>query len=106
MSCRCDSDRPCPNVVAVPYDTKDFMVQCGLCGQYTNILKGLKALQVSFDSLLYHEIYKQAQSTVVYKMLSCYSFYAFYKQKIQTSTSLHSSSPYLHNTRLTVALNG
>lgn len=81
MSCRCDSDRPCPNVVAVPYDTKDFMVQCGLCGQYTNILKGLKALQVSFDSLLYHEIYKQAQSK-------------------------HSSSLCLHNTRLTVALNG
>lgn len=92
MSCRCDSDRPCPNVVAVPYDTKDFMVQCGLCGQYTNILKGLKALQVSFDSLLYHEIYKQAQSK--------------YKQKTQTSTSLHSSSVCLHNTRLTVALNG
>ncbi|CAB3257269.1 unnamed protein product [Arctia plantaginis] len=45
MRFKCDSDRPCHNVVAVPYDTKEFMVQCGLCGQYTNILKGLKALQ-------------------------------------------------------------
>lgn len=44
---RCDSDRPCPNVIPVPYDCKDFMVQCGLCQQYTNILKGLKSLQVS-----------------------------------------------------------
>lgn len=45
MRFKCDSDRPCPNVVAVPYDCKEFMVQCGLCQQYTNILKGLKALQ-------------------------------------------------------------
>lgn len=42
---RCDSDRPCPNVVAVPYDAKEFMIQCGLCLQYTNIMKGLKSLQ-------------------------------------------------------------
>ncbi|XP_047035670.1 SET and MYND domain-containing protein 4 [Helicoverpa zea] len=45
MRFKCDSDNPCPNVVAVPYDCKEFMVQCGLCQQYTNILKGLKALQ-------------------------------------------------------------
>ncbi|KAM3966739.1 SET and MYND domain containing, class 4, member 3 [Aphomia sociella] len=45
MRFKCDSDRPCPNVIAVPYDCKEFMVQCGLCQQYTNILKGLKALQ-------------------------------------------------------------
>ncbi|KAL4703162.1 hypothetical protein ACJJTC_016763 [Scirpophaga incertulas] len=45
MRFKCDSDRPCPNVVAVPHDCKEFMVQCGLCHQYTNILKGLKSLQ-------------------------------------------------------------
>ncbi|KAI5633459.1 SET domain-containing protein [Phthorimaea operculella] len=31
MRFKCDSDRPCPNVVAVPLDVKEFMVQCGLC---------------------------------------------------------------------------
>ncbi|CAH0405774.1 unnamed protein product [Chilo suppressalis] len=45
MRFKCDSDQPCPNVVAVPHDCKEFMVQCGLCQQYTNILKGLKSLQ-------------------------------------------------------------
>ncbi|XP_045785963.1 SET and MYND domain-containing protein 4 [Maniola jurtina] len=45
MRFKCDSDRPCPNVIPVPYDCKEFMVQCGLCQQYTNILKGLKSLQ-------------------------------------------------------------
>ncbi|XP_059060304.1 SET and MYND domain-containing protein 4-like [Achroia grisella] len=42
---KCDSDKPCTNVVPVPYDCKEFMVQCGLCQQYTNVLKGLKSLQ-------------------------------------------------------------
>ncbi|XP_046968882.1 SET and MYND domain-containing protein 4 [Vanessa cardui] len=45
MRFKCDSDRPCPNVIPVPYDCKEFMVQCGLCQQYTNILRGLKSLQ-------------------------------------------------------------
>ncbi|XP_028033447.1 SET and MYND domain-containing protein 4 isoform X1 [Bombyx mandarina] len=45
MRFKCDSDNPCPNVVAVPYDCTEFMIQCGLCQQYTNILKGLKSLQ-------------------------------------------------------------
>ncbi|CAH2247975.1 SET and MYND domain-containing protein 4 [Pararge aegeria] len=45
MRFKCDSDRPCPNVIPVAYDCKEFMVQCGLCQQYTNILKGLKSLQ-------------------------------------------------------------
>ncbi|XP_063394307.1 SET and MYND domain-containing protein 4 [Cydia fagiglandana] len=45
MRFKCDSDRPCPNVIAVPYDAKEFMIQCGLCLQYTNIMKGLKSLQ-------------------------------------------------------------
>ncbi|OWR44094.1 hypothetical protein KGM_213148 [Danaus plexippus plexippus] len=42
---KCDSDQPCSNVIPVPYDCMEFMVQCGLCQQYTNILKGLKSLQ-------------------------------------------------------------
>lgn len=45
MRFKCDSDRPCQNVVPVPHDAKEFMIKCGLCDQYTNILKGLKALQ-------------------------------------------------------------
>lgn len=36
----------CSNVVIVPTDTTNFMVQCRACKQHTNILKGLKALQV------------------------------------------------------------
>ena len=52
LVCRCDSDRPCPNVVPVTYDCNEFMVKCGLCQQYTNILKGLKSLQVSFQVYL------------------------------------------------------
>lgn len=36
----------CDNAVAVPVDTEEFLVPCLLCGQHTNILKGLKALQV------------------------------------------------------------
>ncbi|CAH2100286.1 unnamed protein product [Euphydryas editha] len=50
MRFKCDSDQPCPNVVPVPYDCKDFMLQCGLCQQYTNILKGLKSLQVDYTN--------------------------------------------------------
>ncbi|XP_013167232.1 PREDICTED: SET and MYND domain-containing protein 4 [Papilio xuthus] len=45
MRFKCDSDHPCPNVIPVPYDCQEFMVKCGLCNQYTNILKGLKSLQ-------------------------------------------------------------
>ncbi|GBP27836.1 SET and MYND domain-containing protein 4 [Eumeta japonica] len=48
MRFKCDSDRPCPNVVPVQHDCREFMVQCGLCQQYTNILKGLKSLQEGF----------------------------------------------------------
>ncbi|KAG7303944.1 hypothetical protein JYU34_010858 [Plutella xylostella] len=45
MRFKCDSDKPCPNVIPVTLDCKEFMVKCGLCQQYTNILKGLKSLQ-------------------------------------------------------------
>ncbi|XP_045490330.1 SET and MYND domain-containing protein 4 [Pieris rapae] len=45
MRFRCDSGQPCPNVLPVTHDCTEFMVKCGLCQQFTNILKGLKALQ-------------------------------------------------------------
>ncbi|CAH2068307.1 unnamed protein product, partial [Iphiclides podalirius] len=47
MRFKCDSDNPCSNVIAVPYDCQEFMIKCDLCEQHTNILKGLKSLQVS-----------------------------------------------------------
>jgi hypothetical protein len=37
----------CNNVIIVPADTADFMIQCPVCKQYTNILRGLKVLQVN-----------------------------------------------------------
>ncbi|KAJ1520536.1 hypothetical protein ONE63_003655 [Megalurothrips usitatus] len=52
---RCDpggsSSAKCSNVIIVPTDTTNFMAQCGVCKQHTNILKGLKALQDT-DSLM------------------------------------------------------
>lgn len=44
---RCNGTETCENVITVPIDCSDFMIQCIECGQYTNILKGLKAVQVS-----------------------------------------------------------
>lgn len=41
----------CNSVICVPTDTLDFMIQCPVCKQYTNILKGLKVLQVSITIL-------------------------------------------------------
>jgi hypothetical protein len=41
----------CNNVICVPTDTSDFIIQCPACKQYTNILKGLKVLQVSIAVL-------------------------------------------------------
>ncbi|XP_026278286.1 SET and MYND domain-containing protein 4-like [Frankliniella occidentalis] len=55
MRFRCDpggaSTARCSNVIIVPTDTTNFMVQCSACKQHTNILKGLKALQDT-DSML------------------------------------------------------
>lgn len=42
---KCDSDRPCDNVLVIPIETDAFLVKCDRCGQFTNILKGLKAVQ-------------------------------------------------------------
>lgn len=46
MRFRCDSDKQCSNVLLVPVDTNEFMFKCVECGESTNILKGLKAVQV------------------------------------------------------------
>jgi SET and MYND domain-containing protein 4 len=43
---RCDGlDRTCKNVLKVPIDVNEFMIQCTECGEHTNIMKGLKSLQ-------------------------------------------------------------
>lgn len=45
---KCDSDDPnrtCKNVLLVPTDINEFMIKCTECGESTNIMKGLKALQ-------------------------------------------------------------
>lgn len=47
MRFRCETEL-CDNVILVPTDTMEFMVQCSKCKKFTNILKGLKALQVMF----------------------------------------------------------
>lgn len=50
---RCDARKEdggkfniCNNAVAVPVDTEQFLIPCQLCGQSTNVFKGLKVLQV------------------------------------------------------------
>lgn len=43
---RCDGKgRTCRNVLMVPLDVNEFMIQCSECGEHTNIMKGLKSLQ-------------------------------------------------------------
>lgn len=44
---RCDGDNPCNNIITIPSDCNEFMIKCIQCGQFTNILKGLKAIQVN-----------------------------------------------------------
>lgn len=38
--------QPCDNIITIPADCNEFMIQCIKCGEFTNILKGLKAVQV------------------------------------------------------------
>lgn len=45
--CRCNATENCKNIITIPADCNEFMIQCIQCGEYTNILKGLKAVQVS-----------------------------------------------------------
>lgn len=45
--CEAGGDIQCKGVIQVPLNTEDFMPKCQACGQRTNILKGLKILQVS-----------------------------------------------------------
>lgn len=42
---KCDNSDICTNVLRVPMDTMEFMLQCPECKEHINILKGLKALQ-------------------------------------------------------------
>ncbi|KZC10665.1 SET and MYND domain-containing protein 4 [Dufourea novaeangliae] len=42
---KCDTGPACGNVLLIRSDTNEFMVKCSKCGNNTNILKGLKALQ-------------------------------------------------------------
>lgn len=44
--CRCNGTETCENVITIPVDCSEFMIQCIQCGEFTNILKGLKAVQV------------------------------------------------------------
>lgn len=43
---RCDGlDRTCKSVLNVPLDVNEFMIKCTECGEFTNIMKGLKYVQ-------------------------------------------------------------
>uniref|UniRef100_A0A1B0CSA0 Protein-lysine N-methyltransferase SMYD4 n=1 Tax=Lutzomyia longipalpis TaxID=7200 RepID=A0A1B0CSA0_LUTLO len=42
---RCDGKKDCGALICVPADTNEFMIRCVDCGEFTNILKGLKAMQ-------------------------------------------------------------
>lgn len=44
---RCDAPNKCNAVIDVPPNCNDFMVKCLTCNESTNILKGLKVMQVS-----------------------------------------------------------
>lgn len=44
---KCCSDKECKNILQVPVDCNDFMIKCNECGQFTNLLKGLKTVQVN-----------------------------------------------------------
>lgn len=44
---RCEGlGKTCTNVLMIPIDVKEFIIKCTECGESTNIMKGLKALQV------------------------------------------------------------
>lgn len=45
---RCDGgeDIHCNGVIEVPHDTEEFLPKCSLCNRHTNLMKGLKTLQV------------------------------------------------------------
>ncbi|XP_055544486.1 SET and MYND domain-containing protein 4 [Wyeomyia smithii] len=42
---KCDSGKPCNNVLLIPAEINEFMILCTECGEHTNIMKGLKSLQ-------------------------------------------------------------
>ncbi|XP_055597177.1 SET and MYND domain-containing protein 4 [Uranotaenia lowii] len=42
---KCDGGKDCSNVLNIPAEINEFMIQCPECGEHTNIMKGLKSLQ-------------------------------------------------------------
>ncbi|KAJ8682719.1 hypothetical protein QAD02_018511 [Eretmocerus hayati] len=42
---KCDTGPSCGNILSVNINTDEFMLKCSKCGNSTNILKGLKAMQ-------------------------------------------------------------
>ena len=44
MRYRCDNVS-CKNVLIFPFEINDFMIKCTECGEFTNIMKGLKMMQ-------------------------------------------------------------
>lgn len=44
--CEGSEEEQCNGIIEVPHDTEDFMPKCGLCDSHTNLMKGLKILQV------------------------------------------------------------
>ncbi|XP_031636986.1 SET and MYND domain-containing protein 4-like [Contarinia nasturtii] len=42
---KCNGKKSCNNVIAIPSDCNEFMIKCIQCGEFTNILKGLKSVQ-------------------------------------------------------------
>lgn len=45
MRFRCES-KNCSNIIVVPSQTLEFLITCQVCKKVTNIIKGLKVLQV------------------------------------------------------------
>lgn len=43
--CRCSGSKACDNVIKISNDCNEFMIQCVKCGEFMNILKGLKSMQ-------------------------------------------------------------
>lgn len=45
MRFKCNGSESCDNAIVVPENCSDFMIQCAMCGRYSNIMKNLKAVQ-------------------------------------------------------------
>lgn len=68
--------KKCGNILLVPITSEDFLIKCPVCNEFTNLLKGLKELQVS-------EKQKQ-NSQLRQKHISIIMLLFFYNYRIQT----------------------